>query len=276
MRFRAIQASVFVFAVVAAVVVACGGNGGGEEVGSAARLVLQADLSALPAGADTASVMALVEHAVTRRLEEYGTPPVSMERQGADELVVTLDVAISEEEAGDLLKPTAKLAFRQPVLDAGGQIVCRSLQGEEFSMPPEAVTYAREDLQALPVCTGPAGQVGEIVWEPAKAASQGDAPVVVVPLTATVDRIEAPILVVTFTQESGDLLHEITTGLVGLPFGIFLDGALVAGPTLSAPVTTANLAIPGLSLHQANILEAQFNGGDLPVPVNVVSVEVGP
>jgi len=59
---------------------------------------------------------------------------------------------------------------------------------------------------------------------------------------------------------------------VGLPLGIFLDGELLAGPTVREPVTDGRLVIAGLSLREAEILAAQLPFGPLPLPVSEVSV----
>jgi preprotein translocase subunit SecD len=57
--------------------------------------------------------------------------------------------------------------------------------------------------------------------------------------------------------------------------GIFIDGEIVAGPTLKEPVSSGNVVIAGLTLTDAEILTAQLSGGPLPVPVTIVSVEGG-
>ncbi len=255
---------------------ACGG-GGVEQAPSTPRLVLQADTSRLPPSSDLGATLGIVGDAVRQRLESYGAGPAKVERQGADQLTVTLGSPVSEDEARELLEGRVKLELRQPVTDADGLIVCEEPGAVRFSVPTDKITYARSGTRVLPVCVGGQGQAGQIVWEPALPASrQGGPPPVIQPISATVDRTEAPILVLSFTPENGDLIREITAGLVGLPLGIFLNGELAAGPTLSSPVATANLALPGLSLHEANILAAQINGGELLLPVKVVSVEQAP
>ncbi|HEU4758894.1 MAG TPA: hypothetical protein VFT91_02815 [Dehalococcoidia bacterium] len=261
-------------AALAAAALACGGGGGGPgQTAAGSRLVLRVDLSRLAAGSDETVAIGVVRDAVRQRLDAYGVGPATIERQGADQLLVTLGHPISEDEARELLEKRATLELRQPVRDTDGLIVCEAQGGGRFSVAPEKITYVRSGTGALPACVGE-GQSGLVQWEPAVPAGPGGAPPpAVVPISATVDRTQGPVLVLKFTPENGDLIHKITDGLVGLPLGIFLNGELVAGPTLSGPVTTANLAIPGLSLHEASIVAAQFNGGELLVPVTVVSVE---
>ncbi len=257
-----------------ALAAACGGGGGEEQTPSGPQLVLQVDTSSLPSGSDIETTLSIVAGTVRLRLESYGTGPATVERQGTDQLIATLAHALSEDEARELLEGRAALELRQPVRDPGGLIVCEAQGTGRFSVPTDRITYVRSGPRALPACLSADGQAGEIVWEPAVPPSRKDAPPPVIqPISATVDRAEAPILVLTFTPEKGALIHEITDGLVGYPLGIFLNGELAAGPTLSAPVTTANLALPGLSLHEANIRAAQINGGELLLPVTVVSVE---
>lgn len=255
---------------------ACGGPGEREP---AIVLLLEADLSGLPADANPDAVMTGLVNVLQRRAVAFGAE-ADVQRQEPNRVSVTLRGVISEQSARDLMEGQALLDLRRPILDDAGRIVCQAAGGPQFSVPREEITYVPSGLRALPRCAGGDGQAGDILWEPVTPDGQGggqeQAIVAIQPANAVVDRTEAPILLLTFAGNAGVLLQDISTQLVALPMGIFLDGELLAGPTVNEPITTANLVIPGLSLHEANILAAQFNGGPLPVPIREVEVEETP
>lgn len=254
----------------------CGGDGG-----PSVRLLLEADLSGLPAEADRDAVMTSLADNLERRAIAFGAADVDIQREDSSRVSVTLSGGvISEEDARQLLKQKALLEFRQPILDEEGRVLCRAPDGAQFSISREEITYAPEDADDRlgPRCLGSEGQSGDILWEPAEpTASQGqtedETTAIIQPIRATVDRTGAPVVVVSFTPDGAALLEEITSRLVGLPLGVFVDGELLAGPTVQEPVTTGNVVIAGLSLPEANILAAQLTAGSLPVPVEEVSAE---
>ena len=269
---------------VAALLSACGGGsggvgGGGSEREPEARLLLEADFSQLPEGIDTDAMMTILVDVLQRRVIAFGAVGVDIERQGSNRVSVTLGDSMSEKDARQLMVKNAILEFRQPVLDENGDIVCEAADGNRFSIPTNQVGYPTSGVSRLPVCLTGKEKSGDIVWEPATATdSQADAETItpIQPIVATVDRTRDPIVVMTFAPSGAKTLQQISERLIGLPLGIFIDGDLVAGPTVQEPITTGNVAIAGLSLSEANILAAQLSTGGLPVPLRAISAEETP
>lgn len=263
---------VLVAASVAVGLSACGGDGEPST-----RLLLEADLSELPAGVDSDQVMDAVASILEGRALAFGMDDIDIQPQDSNRLSVSLRGFSSEQDARELMEGRALLELRQPVIDEGGSIVCQAEDGSQFSITIEQVTYqpGAPGDRPLPRCRGDEEQTGDIVWTPPTGGQDQtqELPVIIRPASATVDRTGAPVVVVNLTIESGVDLEEITKSLIGLPLGIFLDDELLIGPTVEQPVTTGNIVIAGLSLREANILVAQLNAGALPVPVRVIDVE---
>lgn len=256
---------------------ACGGGDGGVP---SVRLVLEADFSQLPAEVDRGAIMTILEDVLERRATEFGVDDVRVEREDTGRASVTMRGSISEEDARQLLGQKARLEFSQPTLDEDGRVVCEAPNGAQFTVSPGDITYVPEvqGERVLPRCAGSEGQSGAIVWIPVDTSGGqgpvGDAPQIPIqPLRAAVERSGAPVVIVAFFPESGARFQKITAGMVGLPLGILLDGERLAAPRVEEPVTTSRVVIGGLSLPRAVILAAQLSGGELPVPVSVISLE---
>lgn len=261
-------------ASLAAAVAACGG--GDEE--PSVRLLLEADLSELPATASTDEAMTTLVQILESRALAFGAADVEIEREEDSRVSVTLPGMISEEDARLLMVRTALLELRQPVLDEEGAIVCQSPDAALFSVARDEITYtpAAPGGRPSPRCLGAQGQSGEIVWEPVAGGqdqTQEAGPVTLQVLSAAVDRTREPVLLISLTPDGTELLQATSEALIGLPLGFFLDGDLLAGPTIQEPLTTGGVPIAGLSVNEANILAAQLNAGPLPVPVEAISIQ---
>ncbi len=258
------------------ILIACGGDGG-----PSVYLVLEADLSALPADVDRDEVMDTIVETLERRAMAFGAGGVDIQREDAERVSLNLDDVISEEDARQLMGKRALLELRQPLLDEDGDIRCQAADDSKFSIAPDQVTYETIGVSALPVCRAGEEKSGEILWEPAIAVARHtqtlgvDAAIVQV-ANATVDNTRSPMVVVAFARDNAPTLEQLSERLLGLPLGIFLDGELLAGPTIHDLITTGSIVVAGLSLLNANILAAQLNAGELPVPVSAASAQEAP
>ena len=258
-----------------AILSACGGT----EAEPSFSILLEADPSQLPLGADQEVWMKSLEFVLEQRALAFGIADVAVQREGGNRVSVILDQTVSLEDARQLLEQEALLEFRQPALDEEGRVLCQDPGGRQFSVAPSEITYAPESAggRPAPLCLGEGGRGGEIVWEPAAGADgqdqAQDGPLVAVrAVRAVVDRTRAPLVLVNLSRDDTTLLETVSGRLVGLPLGIFLDGELLAGPTVGEPVTDGRLVIAGLSLREAEILAAQLPFEPLPLPVREVSV----
>jgi preprotein translocase subunit SecD len=276
-----------IFAVIAASLTlalsACGGDGSPSESpsgGPSIRFVLETDLSGLPPEVDREGVMTSLVDILEHRAVAFGVADVEVQREESNDVSVTLSGIVPKKDARQLLEQKALLQFQQPVLDEDGRVLCQAADGAQFSIPREEITYTPENPGGRPEprCLGAEGQSGAILWEPVDSIdgqdpTAGATTTIIQPVSATVDSTGAPLVIVSFSPDDSILLEEITTRLLGLPFGIFVDGELLAGPTVAEPATTGTVVIAGLSLRKANILAAQLTAGSLPVPVREISVE---
>lgn len=260
---------------VALALAACGG--GGQEP-SAVRLTLEADLSRLPEGSEPEAAIQEVMDVLSRRAAALGISEVEISPEGENRLSVAVS-RLSAVEARQLLGTTARLELRQPLLEEG-EIVCQDESGARFSVPPEGIVYVRtiSGPARAPRCQTPDGRRGEILWEPATASdSQGQTRTLDSELVQSASLAPSTaggmLVVVNFGPEGTDLLEKVSTRLVGLPVGIFLDDRLLAGPTIREPITSGGMAIAGLDVRQASILAAQLSVGPLPLPITTVGIE---
>ena len=260
---------------------ACGGQGdevqnGGEP---GVRIVLEADVSRLPPGTEIDEALEGVRDILERRMTAFEVADFEIEVEGTNRLSVKL-AGVGAEEARELLGKTAQLEFRKPVRDDVGDIVCEAASGSTYAQPYQPGLFAEDETNDTMTCPpNEEGTTGFVQWEPATGTdSQG----VERALTGAFLRPNAkvvgppPTVVIEFTGEGSLLFEQITSELVGLPLGIFLDEELVGAPSVSQPITGGNSTITGLSEDEARTLSIQLNTGALPVPLRVISIEETP
>ena len=80
---------------------------------------------------------------------------------------------------------------------------------------------------------------------------------------------DGPLLNVVLNTGGAAALERLSSGLVGLPMGIFVDDDLIGGPTVSETILDGRISIAGISLRDARILRAQLLSGEMPVPVAI-------
>ena len=253
---------------------ACGDDG---VSGPSAHILLEADLSQLSESADPDEAMTLVADIVEMRAKAFGAS-VEVDIESTNRLSVRLR-GVTAEESQELLVKTALLEFREPKVDKDGNIVCTAPDGSQFSVPPAQVSATETGNQRTAQCIGDDGQTGEVLWKPATGTdSQGNPQ----ELTGTFLRPNAEVigppvqLSIEFNGEGSLLFEQITTRLVGLPLGMFLDEDLISAPTVMQPIAGGSAGITGLSEDEARVLAIQLNAGALPAPLTVVSVEDTP
>ena len=149
---------------------------GGTEAEPSFSILLEADPSQLPPGADQELFMEGLQFVLEQRALAFGIADVAVRREGGNRVSVTLDQTVSLEDARQLLEQEALLEFRQPALDEQGRVLCQDPGGDQFSVAPSEITYAPESAggRPAPQCLGEGGRGGEIVWEPAAGADGQD------------------------------------------------------------------------------------------------------
>ncbi len=260
--------------LVATVLSSCGGDGE-----PSVRILLEADTSRLAPGTDVGDVLEGVKDVLERRVNAFGVSETEITREGSNRLSVRLR-GIGIEEARELLGKTAQLEFRKPVRDDVGDIVCETEDGSTYTQPYQPGLFVEDETNDTVTCPpNEEGTIGFVQWEPATGTdSQGTERVLTGSFLKANSRVEGPppTVVIEFTGEGSLLFEQITTELVGLPLGIFLDEELIGAPTVNQPITGGISTITGLDFDEARTLSIQLNTGALPAPLRVISIEETP
>lgn len=247
----------------------------GLDLQGGAYVLTEADLSSLPSDVSPDKALDGVKDIIERRVNAFGVSESEVTREGQNRLAVQIP-GISPEKALQLIKP-ARLEFQEPVLNDQGQIKCLTPDGNEFFVSAQGVTEGTTDTGAKEAqCLGSAGETGTVVWTPALGKdSSGQTRrltgAFIKPNGAKADVVPQPVVTIDFTSEGSLLFEQITSRLVGKPLGIFLDGDLIAAPTVQQAITGGNTIIRGLTLDEAKTLEKLLNSGAMPVPLRPIA-----
>ncbi|MGE4169610.1 MAG: protein translocase subunit SecD [Candidatus Margulisiibacteriota bacterium] len=84
-----------------------------------------------------------------------------------------------------------------------------------------------------------------------------------------------PIVNIEFTTEGAKKFRDVTTGWVGKPLAIVLDGHIISAPNINEPIAGGRAQISGhFSVQEMRDLVIKLKAGALPVPVKVLSNKV--
>lgn len=252
----------------------------GLDLRGGTRLVMEADTSQAP-DVDVDQALEAASRIIERRVNAFGVAESEIQRQGSDRLAVQLP-DIDPDEALKLVGRTAVLEFREPKVDASGNILtCEGGTvtydppgcdgGQETPVSPSSLTVQMEE---------------SVIWEQAQATGNDG---LVKDLTgrflkpntfvASNSITGVPELRFEMTGEGSNLLKQVTTRLVGLPMPFFLDGEPIRGqdgsiiaPTVRSVISDQGV-ITDLTVDDARLLSIQLNAGAFPVPLRVVQQE---
>lgn len=250
------------FALVLLLALSCGG--GGEPTAS---LTLTADLSQLPAGSDADEALGDAAEVLRRRAELFGItePEITL---GGDTISVTLK-GINQADALDLTTHRGVLEFKREQITTEGLVVCQTLQGEQFGVPPNNVN-PDDASRSLARCFS-LDKLGEPVWVDAEVQDETGAVVRLAANHVEPGSLEhsddGTALSMTFTPDGSDILEDVTRILTGYHLGLFVDGVLVGAPRIQRAITDGTAVISGFPAGQARILAAVLNAPPLEVPL---------
>jgi preprotein translocase subunit SecD len=198
---------------------------------------------------------------VRRRVDELGTREPSIQRQGAERIVVQLPGLQDPGHMKELLGKTAKLTFHMVDDTATQDDIARGrvppgsmlLPGVEKSAPGNAPTQYILKRRV---------EVGGDELVDASATFQNGAPVV----SFRFDSVGA--------RKFGDT----TRNNVGKPFAIVLDGKVISAPVIREPILGGSGVISGnFTTDEAKDLALLLRAGALPAPMKVIEERtVGP
>ena len=242
----------------------------GLDLEGGTYVLTEADVSALPAGTDVDAAMDAAKDVIEDRINRFGVSETEVTREGKNRLAIQLP-GVTPEEAEALIGRTALLRFMEAEEDEAGLIVCRTADGERFS-----VEYPSQVIVGL--CTTPE-LTGEVVWKPATGVRNDEVraltgrQVTAGSAQATFDATGNVVVAIEFTGEGTLLFEQITARLSSppRPLGIFLDDDLISAPQVSFVITQNVTTITGIgTLDDAKNLAVLLNSGALPVPLRTI------
>ena len=194
---------------------------------------------------------------IERRVNELGLVEPTIQREGADRILVQVPGLQDPSRLKEILGKTAKLDFRMvdQSMSAGagdGRRVRRRIQN--FSM-----ARAARNISSRSACWFPAP-----IWSTPSPAST----------SATASRSSASASIRTGARK----FAEATRENVGKPFAIVLDNKVISAPVIREPILGGSGQISGnFTVQQANDLAILLRAGALPAPLTVIEERtVGP
>jgi protein-export membrane protein SecD len=196
---------------------------------------------------------------VRRRVDELGTTEPSIQRQGADRILVQVPGLQDPQRLKALIGTTAKLTFR--MVD-----VTMPVQQAEQTRPPA-------DSEIMP---GAEDNPGERYLIKKEILVSGEDLIDAQP--GFDQRNNEPIVSFRFNSNGARRFAAATTANVGQPFAIVLDNKVISAPRINEPITGGSGQISGnFSVESANNLAILLRAGALPAPLTVVEERtVGP
>ncbi len=196
---------------------------------------------------------------VDRRVNELGTVEPSIQRQGADRVLVQVPGLQDPSRLKELLGKTAKLAFR--MVDQTGDVE-QAIQGR---VPPESeLLYGSPREGRQPYLIEKRVLVsGEDLTDAQPGFDQ---------------RTSEPIVTFRFNSNGARRFAQATQENVGRPFAIVLDNEVISAPVIREPILGGSGQISGsFTVQGANDLAILLRAGALPAPLTIIEERtVGP
>jgi preprotein translocase subunit SecD len=200
---------------------------------------------------------------IRRRIDETGTKEPSIQREGADRILVQLPGVDNPERVKALLGRTAKLTFQLVDQSASVEDARRGRMpaGDEI-LPGADEGRAGHSSGAGSYLVKKRVMVGGDTLVDAQATFQNNEPVV----SFRFDAVGA--------RRFGDATREN----VGKPFAIVLDNKVISAPVIREPITGGSGVISGsFTVQSASDLALLLRAGALPAPITILEERtVGP
>ncbi|HMD64160.1 MAG TPA: protein translocase subunit SecD [Stellaceae bacterium] len=198
---------------------------------------------------------------IRRRIDETGTKEPTIQREGADRILVQLPGVDNPEHVKALLGRTAKLTF---------QLVDTTVSLEDARrgrLPPGD--------EILPAEEGRAGRSGPAAYVVRKRVMVGGD--TLVDAQPTFQNNE-PVVGFRFDAAGAKRFGDATRENVGKPFAIVLDNKVISAPVIREPILGGSGIISGsFTVQSASDLALLLRAGALPAPITILEERtVGP
>ena len=189
---------------------------------------------------------------VRRRIDELGTREASIQRQGADRILVQVPGERDPENIKRLLGRTARLTFHMVDLNASVQ---EALRGR---VPPGSMVLESVERDG-------GGSTHYVVRREVDLSGEN--------LTDAQPSFQdnQPVVSFRLDNQGARKFGRITQENVGKPFAIVLDDKVISAPTIREPILGGSGVISGsFTVESANELAVLLRAGALPAPLNVI------
>ena len=191
---------------------------------------------------------------IRRRVDESGTREPSIQRQGADRILVQVPGVGSAEELLEIIGTTARLSFHGVVSRTADPNVRPGL--DEFVAPAEGEPGISYVLERRSVVTGE--QLDD---------SQ-----------PSFDQNGRPAVTFRFNPSGGAAFGDYTAANIGKPFAIVLDNKVISAPTIQSHIAGGSGIITGnFTPEESTRLAVLLRAGALPAEIKVIEQRtIGP
>ncbi len=204
----------------------------GLDLSGGVHLVYQADTSALP-DSDRAAAVEATRANIERRVNSLGVaePIIQTSRAGSDYRLIVELAGVT-----DINQATSLI----------GQTAQLEFKETKVATPSGAADFTSTGL------TGRDLRLAQVQFDSGKAAGQ-------------------PVVSIEFSPDGAKKFSEITAKNIGKSLAIFLDGRLVAAPTVQSVISDGRAIISGnFTPDEAKKLTIQLNAGALPIPIHII------
>ncbi len=229
----------------------------GLDLQGGMHLVLRVDTAKLAESAREDATVRAVE-IIRNRIDQFGVSEPSIQREGADRIIVQLPGIQDRERALALIGKTAQLEFR--LVSDDDQKLGDALAGK---VPEGFRLYAAE------------GEDKQLLLED-KVLLSGKT--VVDAGVSFESQFNEPVVTMEFNNEGANLFSELTGANTGRRLAIVLDDKVQSAPVINERIPSGKAQITGrFDLAAANDLSIALRAGALPAPI-VIEEErsVGP
>lgn len=181
---------------------------------------------------------------IRKRVDQVGVAEPTIQRAGADRVVVQLPGVQDPKRLRDLLGSTAKMSFH-----------LMANPGADGRMPAGTETLSDDKGQQFQILSR-AALSGDHLTDARVSFNQNN---------------NEPVVSFRFDTTGAQRFAEITRANVGLPFAIVLDNKVLSAPVINEPITGGAGQISGnFTVQSANDLAALLRAGALPAKLTVV------
>jgi SecD/SecF fusion protein len=223
----------------------------GLDLQGGMHLLLKVDTSALaPEAREGAAERAL--EVIRNRIDQFGVRETSIQKQGADEIVVQLPGVTERQRAIDIIGKTALLEFK--LVSADSEKLRQALAG---TVPDGLeLKYAQDENEPL-LLEKQAALTGDSLSNALVRFSQEDV-------------LSEPIVGLQFNAAGAKKFAEITSANVGRRLAIVLDGKVQSAPRIKEAIPSGEAVITGrFDIEQAQDLALILRVGALPAPMRI-------